>query len=117
MQSLNTSISPRDQLVLLLIAKSATINHVWKLGMTFDRCDFPGNVGKNLLNLVNNNLIYVTEVNEFGHPMKYAVTEQGEIFLNNELNTEIIIDHIKKMSNPVFMLEIVPKIIARYKLG
>ncbi|MGZ4001793.1 MAG: hypothetical protein ACXVIY_14230, partial [Mucilaginibacter sp.] len=72
------SISARDQLVLLLIARSG-INNIFKLVMRFDRCDFPGNVGKNLSVLLDQQLIKVLVANEFNHPIKYQVTEKGEL--------------------------------------
>lgn len=103
------SISLRDQLVLLLISKSG-INNIFQLVMKFDRCDFPGRVENNLLTLLDNQLIHVLAVDKFNHPVKYATTQKGEVFLKNDIDSEIIIDHIKKMSNPDFMLELVQAI-------
>jgi len=103
-------ISLRDQLVLLLIAKS-DINDVRRLGMRFDRCDFPGNVDKNLLTLLNRQFIYVSVANKFNNPIKYAVTDKGERFLN-EINSAMIIEHVKKMSDPKFMLNLIKLIFA-----
>jgi hypothetical protein len=104
--TIDDPISLRDQLVLLLITKSG-INNVHKLGMRFDRHDFPGNEGKNLLILLDRQLIYVSVANKFNHPIKYASTEKGEKYVRNNINPELIIEHVKKMSNPGFMLELV----------
>lgn len=50
---MNDPIFPRDQLVLLLIAKSG-INDIFQLVMKFDRCDFPGEVILNLFGNIKN---------------------------------------------------------------
>lgn len=99
-------LSARDQLVLLLISKSE-INNVFKLGMRFDRCDFPGNVDKNLSVLLDQQLIAVSVANQFNRPIKYTTTEKGENFLRDNLNPSEIIKHIRKMSEPDFMLDLV----------
>lgn len=102
-------LSERDQLVLILISKTS-ISHPHTLMMRLDRCDFPGNPEKNLSNLLRNNLLYVSEANGFGHPVKYTVTELGEDFLKNHIDHAKIIEHIKKMHDPDFMLELMQAI-------
>jgi|GEM_PF-1679959 len=105
-------LSERDQLVLILISKTS-ISSPYTLMMRLDRCDFPGNPKNNLSQLVNNHLLYVAEANGFGHPVKYAVTKQGEEFIKNHIDQAKIIEHIKKMQNPDFMLELVQSIFDR----
>jgi DNA-binding PadR family transcriptional regulator len=107
--NINHSISLRDQLVLLLVARSG-INNIFQLVMKLDRCDFPGSVEKNLSLLLDRQLIYVSAVDKFSHAIKYTATEKGEDFLKNNMNSETIIEHIKKMSDPDFMLELVQAI-------
>lgn len=104
-------ISARDQLVLLLIAKT-DINNVFKLVMRFDRWDFPGNVDKNLSMLLDRQLIKVSAVDNFNHAIKYTVTEKVETFLKNDIDSETLIEHIKKMSNPDSLLPIVQAVLS-----
>jgi hypothetical protein len=106
--------SVRDQLVLLLIAETRMKNPR-TLGLRLDMCDFPGNESKSVSNLVNNRLIYFSQINGFGHAIKYAVTNNGEEFLNNHIDHVKIIEHIKNMQNPDFMLELVQTIFDRMK--
>ncbi len=106
--------SVRDQLVLLLIAE-ARMNNPRTLGLRLDRCDFPGNEGKSVSNLVNNRLIYFSQINGFGHAVKYAVTNIGEEFLNKHIDHVKIIEHIKNLQNPDFMLELVQTIFDRIR--
>jgi len=106
---MNDPISLRDQLVLLLIAKSG-INNIFQLVMKFDRCDFPGEVGKNLSILLDRQLIYVSAIDAFNHPTKYAPTEKGEALVRSDINPQAIIEHVKKMNNPDFMFELVQAI-------
>jgi hypothetical protein len=105
-------LSERDQLVLILISKTS-ISHPHTLMMRLDRCDFPGKPEKNLSNLVNSHLLYVSETNGFGHPVKYAVTELGEDFVKNHIDHAEIIEHIKKMNDPDFMLKLVQAIFGK----
>jgi DNA-binding PadR family transcriptional regulator len=107
-------LSERDQLVLILISKTS-ISHPHTLMMRLDRCDFPGKPEKNLSNLLRNRLLYVSEANGFGHPVKYAATELGEEFVKNHIDHDKIIEHIKKMQEPDFMLELVQAIFDRMK--
>ena len=102
-------LSERDQLVLILISKTS-ISHPHTLMMRLDRCDFPGSPKKNLSKLVNNHLLYVSEANGFGHPVKHAVTKQGEEFIKNHIDHAKIIEHIKKRQDPDLMLELVQSI-------
>lgn len=78
--------------------------------MRLDRCDFPGKPEKNLTNLVAKKLLYVSAANGFGHAVNYAVTELGEEFVKNHLDHSKIMEHIKNMSDPDFMLELVQAI-------
>lgn len=103
------SLTIRDQLVLLLIAKT-NMNTPRNLGLQLDRCNFPGNEGKSVSNLVDNKLIYFSQVNGFGHAIKYKPTNFGEEFLKNHIAYDEIVDHIKQMHNPNFMLELVQAI-------
>jgi hypothetical protein len=105
-------ISAHDQLVLLLIAKT-DINNVFKLVIRFDRWDYPGNVDKNLSMLLDRQLIKAAAVDNFNHPIKYTFTEKGETVLQNDIDLEILIEHIKKMSNPGCLRPIVPAALSR----
>lgn len=105
-------LSERDQLVLLLIAKTS-ISHPHTLMMRLDRCDFPGKPEANLSNLVNSGLLYISATNGFGHPVRYAPTQMGERFLKNHIDQAKIIEHIKIMSDPEFMLEWVQAIFSK----
>lgn len=105
-------LSERDQLILLLISKTS-ISNPHTLMTRLDRCDFPGNPEPNLVNLVNSKLLYVSQTNGFGHAVKYATTQMGEEFLKNRIDNVKIIDHIKKMSDPDFMLELVQAIFSK----
>ncbi|WP_121810145.1 hypothetical protein [Mucilaginibacter kameinonensis] len=100
---LNTP-SIRDQLVLLLIAKTG-MNNPRNLGLRLDRCDFPGNEGKSVSNLVDSKLVYFSIINGFGHPIQYAVTNLGEEFLKSHIAYDAVIDHIKQMQNPDVILD------------
>lgn len=106
------NISARDKLILLLISKTS-ISHPHTLMMRLDRCDFPGKPEGNLSNLVNNELLYISETNGFGHPRKYSVTELGEEFVKNHLDHTEIIEHVKKMRDPDFMLKLVQDIFSK----
>jgi len=72
-------IALREQLTLLLIAKSG-VNNIHKLILWFDRADFPGKVEKSLSILLEGKFIFVSESNQFNNPIKYAATEQGVDF-------------------------------------
>jgi len=104
-----STLSIRDQLVLLLIAKTR-MNNPRTLGLRLDMCDFPGNEGRSISNLVNSKLVYFAKTNGFGHPVKYAVTAVGDDFLKNHMIHDGIIEHIKQMNNPDFMLKLVQAI-------
>ncbi|QKJ29419.1 hypothetical protein HQ865_06495 [Mucilaginibacter mali] len=109
-----TTLPTRDQLVLLLICKT-NINTPRTLGHRLDMCDFPGNEGISIANLVNNQLIYFAKTNGLGHPIKYAVTDFGDQFLKKTLIHDKIIDYIKQMSNPDFMLKLVQAILEKMR--
>jgi DNA-binding PadR family transcriptional regulator len=108
----SNKLSVRDKFILLLISKTS-ISHPHTLMMRLDRCDFPGKPEGNLSNLVNNGLLYISETNGFGHPRKYSVTELGEEFVKNRIEHTEIIEHVKKMSDPDFMLKLVQGIFSK----
>lgn len=98
-------ITARDQFVLLLIGRTG-INNIFKLILRFDRADFPNNVRKNLDILLDRNLIYPTKFHENGHATHWGVTDTGETFIKNNISKEDMIDHVKEMKNPDFLLEL-----------
>jgi len=108
--------SARDQLVLLLIAKTR-MNNPRNLGLQLDRCDFPGNERKSVATLVDSKLVYFSIVNGFGHPIQYAVTNLGEEFLKSHIAYDAVIDHVKQMQNPDFMLDFVQAIFKKMRCG
>ncbi|HEX3168321.1 MAG TPA: hypothetical protein VHQ93_18760 [Chitinophagaceae bacterium] len=72
----------------------------------YDRADFPSKIDENLKPLLANNLIYVTHNFDNGTPNKYAVTPNGKAYLDNNFSEAEIIEYIKTMDNPDFLLRL-----------
>jgi hypothetical protein len=102
-------IGLREQLVLLLIART-TSNNIHSLVNRLDSADFPGNATKSLNILIENDFIIVIEY-YFGNPIRYASTEKGELFLKNYIDKDELNNYVKGMSEPGVLLEVIPLIL------
>ena len=89
--------------------------NIHRLLLTFDRADFPGEVGKNLKILLDNNLIIPDKLLDNNTPLTYKSTESGALFLKNNFNENQMMSYIKGMEDPSLLLEIVKAIIDREK--
>ena len=77
----------------------------------FDRADFPVNLDENLKPLLENEHIIVSSILDNGTPFEYSITEKGKNYINVNFNDQEIIEHIKRMDNPEFILKITKTLI------
>lgn len=100
------NLTPRQKLILFLISCDPGIKGIYKMVTIFDRADFPSNITENVEVLINNELAYVIKYFDNGTPSDYEITEKGKGYLQRNLSTSEIIEHIKSMENPELLLEI-----------
>ncbi len=96
----------KHTLMLFLIASEPGIKSVYDMVRIFDRADFPAMVRENLDTLLNEKLIVISKYFENGHPMEYEITENGRVYLKDNLDPKELIRCIQKMDNPTFIEEI-----------
>jgi DNA-binding PadR family transcriptional regulator len=104
-------MTSKQKLILFLISRDPGIRDIYTMVKIFDRADFPSQIDENLQPLLDNDLIYVSENFDNGTPNKYAITERGEAYLNENFNDTEIIDYINTMDNPDFLLRLTQKYI------
>jgi hypothetical protein len=73
----------------------------------YDRADFPFKLTENLKQLLDRNLIRIAKLFDNGTASEYQVTEEGRVYLRENINEEEIISHIKTVQNPDRLLQIV----------
>jgi DNA-binding MarR family transcriptional regulator len=99
-------MTTKQKLILFLISCNPGIRDIYTMIKIFDRADFPSKMGENLEQLLDNNLIYVTHNFDNGTPNRYAVTDNGKAYLDNNFNETETIEYIKKLDNPDFLLQL-----------
>lgn len=72
----------------------------------YHRAGFPSKMGENLKPLLDDNLIYVAQNFDNGTANKYAITDNGKSFLDINFNDAEIIEYIKTLDNPDFLLRL-----------
>jgi len=72
----------------------------------YDRADFPSKMTENLKPLLDNNLIFVAQNFDNGTANKYAITDNGKVYLNNHFSDFETIEYIKTLDNHTFLLEL-----------
>jgi len=72
----------------------------------YERADYPFSLGEHLKALFDLNYIRVTKFLDNGTPGIFAITEQGQAYLNEHTDRAALIDYIKSLQAPEFLLEI-----------
>lgn len=105
-------MTAKQKLILFLIG-SEFANNSYKLVKQMDRADFPAKLGESLQLLLDKGLISVSGLANNGTPLIYAITENGKAYLKkNNIHKEII-EYIKTMQNPSFLLKITEALIEK----
>ena len=99
-------MTSKQKLILFLISCDPGIRDIYNMVKIYDRADFPAKMGENLKPLLDNKLIYVTDNFDNGTPNKYGITDNGKAYLNNYFNDIEIIEYIKTLDNPDFLLRL-----------
>ncbi|CAD0009352.1 hypothetical protein [Flavobacterium salmonis] len=99
-------LTKKQILILFLISGNPGIRGIYTLMKFFDRADFPSDIMINLNVLVENNFIIGLEKFENSTDKNYMITKNGENFLSENFSSSEIIDYIKTMDDPTFMLEL-----------
>jgi hypothetical protein len=99
-------MTTKQKLILFLISCEPGIRDIYTMVKLYDRADFPSNMTENLQPLLEGNLICVTENFENGTPNKYGVTEKGISYLSQNATDNEIIEYIKTLNNPDFLLQL-----------
>lgn len=99
-------MTTKQKLILFLISCDPGIRDIYTMVKIYDRADFPAKMTENLKPLLDNNLIYVTQNFDNGTAGKYAITEKGQAYLDNNFEGAQIIEYIKTMDNPDFLLKL-----------
>ncbi len=86
----------KQKLLLLFIYFKPGIKDIYSMVKIYDRADFPARITENLGPLLEENLIFVSNIFDNGTPSKYDVTEKGKIYVNEHINIEEIIQLCKK---------------------
>src|SRR5438128_2229057 len=97
-------MTTKQKLILFLFSCNPGIRNINSMIKIYNRADFPSKIGENLKPLLENSLIYVTHNFDNGTPNRYAVTDNGKAYLNNNFNDAEIIEYIKALDNPDFLL-------------
>ena len=108
-------IRDKDILVLLLIAVEPGVRGIHRLNLILDRASFPFEVGLSLKKLLD--LEYISVEKHYDDtnrsPVKYVPTEKGAKYLDAQLNEEKMIQYVKSMDNPDFLLELTTAILKK----
>jgi DNA-binding MarR family transcriptional regulator len=96
----------KQKLILFLISCDPGIRDIYAMIKVYDRADFPSKMSENLKPLLDDNLIYVVKNFDNGTAIKYAITEKGKSYLDINFNDVEIIEYIKKLDNPDFLLSL-----------
>ncbi|CAN5664883.1 hypothetical protein BH11BAC1_BH11BAC1_00140 [soil metagenome] len=105
-------MNSRQKLILFLISFEG-FNNTFQLVKYLDRADYPADIGGILETLTAEKLICVSGFANNGTPIEYVVTDKGkEILRDKSLRVEII-NYIKTLQEPTFLLQLTEKLIAR----
>lgn|SRR4030095_7490442 len=99
-------MTSKQKLILFLISCDPGIRDIYSMVKIYDRADFPSKMGENLKPLLDNNLIYISQNFDNGTPNKYAITDNGKEYLDSNFNDTEIIEYIKTLDNPDFLLRL-----------
>jgi len=106
------TLTLRQKLILFLISYDG-FNDQYRLDKLLDRADFPSELGKNLPPLLMEELICVIGFANNGAPFKYELTEKGKkVLAENAFRTEVL-NYIKTMQEPTFLLQVTAKLMDR----
>jgi hypothetical protein len=99
-------MTTKQKLILFLISCDPGIRDIYTMIKIYDRADFPSKMTENLKPLLDDNLIYVTQNFDNGTANKYAITDNGKSYLDINFNDTEIIEYIKTLDNPDFLLRL-----------
>jgi hypothetical protein len=91
---------------LFLISCDPGIRDIYTMVKIYDRADFPSRMSENLKPLLDDNLIYVAQNFDNGTANKYAISDNGKSYLDINFNNGEIIEYIKTLDNPDFLLRL-----------
>ena len=99
-------LTKKQILILFLISSEPGIKGIYSLVKLFNKVDFPENISENLYDLIQENLIVVSEKFENGTDKEYKTTEKGLAVLKNKFKDSEIIEFVSEMDEPKLILEI-----------
>ena len=99
-------MTSKQKLILFLISCEPGIRDIYSMVKINDRADFPSKMSEDLKPLLDNNLIFVSQNFDNGTPNKYTITDNGKEYLDSNFNDTEIIEYIKTLDNPDFLLRL-----------
>jgi hypothetical protein len=72
----------------------------------YERADYPFRVGEHLKALFDLQFIRVTVYLDNGTPGIFEITDLGQSYLNDQVDRKALIEYIKTLQAPEFLLEV-----------
>jgi DNA-binding PadR family transcriptional regulator len=99
-----STISDKQKLILYFLSLEPGIKDIYAMVNVYERADYPFQLGENLRALLELQYIQVAKFLDNGTPAIFELTEEGRAYLQEQVDTITLIDYIKTLQAPDFIL-------------
>jgi hypothetical protein len=100
------TISDKQKLILFLLYCDPGIKDIYSMVNVYERADYPFHLGEHLKVLFDSQLVWVSQYMDNGTPALFELTEAGRSYVKEHIDKEGLMDFIKTLQAPDFILEV-----------